>query len=168
MSRLPQTLVLTGVSGAGKSTVGRALAERTGAVLVDADDLHPAANVAKMAAGVPLTDEDREPWITRLAEEIRSRAERGERVVLACSALRRAHRAVLSSAADDVVVVHLEVSDAVLAQRLTDRRDHFMPVELLRSQLDDLEHPGPDRAVVVDGDAPVSDVVDEVVRRAAR
>jgi carbohydrate kinase (thermoresistant glucokinase family) len=168
MTRLPQTLVLTGVSGAGKSTVGRALAERTGAVLVDADDLHPEENVAKMAAGVPLTDDDREPWIARLADEIRLRAARGERLVLACSALRRAHRAVLSSAADDVVVVHLEVSDAVLARRLTERRDHFMPAELLRSQLHDLEHPGPDRAVVVDGDAPVADVVDEVVRRAAR
>lgn len=168
MSRLPQTLVLTGVSGAGKSTVGRVLAERTGAVLVDADDFHPAANVAKMAAGLPLTDDDREPWIARLAGEIRSRAERGERVVLACSALRRTHREILSSASDDVVFVHLEVSDAVLERRLVDRRGHFMPAELLRSQLDDLEHPGSDRAVVVDGNAPVADVVDEVMRRAAR
>lgn len=168
MVDLPQVLVVTGVSGSGKSTVSAALAERGGAVVLDADDLHPAANVAKMAAGRPLTDADREPWIDVLVAEIARRAARGERVVLACSALRRRHRQRLREAADDVVLVHLDVSVDELRHRLDGRTGHFMPAALLASQLAALELPDPERTVVVDGDAPLDDIVEEVVRRLSR
>ena len=168
MPDLPQTVVLAGVSGSGKSTVAEALAARTGAVLLDADDLHPAGNVAKMAAGVPLSDADREPWIDVVVAELQAHAARGDRVVLACSALRRQHRRRLGEATADVVIVLLDVSDGELQRRLAERADHFMPADLLDSQLDDLERPTSGRTVVVDGDAPVEDVVDEVLRRTAR
>lgn len=164
MTDAPQTLVLTGVSGAGKSTVGRALAERIDAVLLDADDFHPESNRRKMASGVPLSDEDREPWIATLAEELARRARAGERVVLACSALRRHHRVRLLDAAPDVVLVHLEVGPEELARRLGERTDHFMPADLLESQLADLEHPSAEHHAVVDGEAPVDAVVDEILR----
>lgn len=164
MTDAPQTLVLTGVSGAGKSTVGRALADRIDAVLLDADDFHPESNRRKMASGVPLTDDDREPWIATLAEELARRAQAGERVVLACSALRRHHRVQLIDAAPDVVLVHLEVGPEELARRLGERADHFMPAELLHSQLADLEHPSAEHHAVVDGEAPVDAVVDEILR----
>ena len=164
MTAVPQTLVLTGVSGAGKSTVGRALADRVGATLLDADDFHPAANRTKMADGVPLTDEDRDPWIAALAAELSRRAAAGERVVLACSALRRHHRARLIDAAPDVALVHLEVGPEELARRLAARTEHFMPADLLESQLADLEHPSGEHHAVVDGEAPVDEVVDEILR----
>lgn len=164
MTHVPQTLVLTGVSGAGKSTVGRALADRTGALLLDADDFHSEVGRRKMASGVPLDDADRDPWIERLAAELARRAAVGDRVVLACSALRRQHRARLVAAAPDVHVVHLEVGADELARRLASRSDHFMPAELLASQLEALEHPSHDQHAVVDGEAPVEDVVDEILR----
>lgn len=163
----PRTLVLTGVAGAGKSTVGRALAERVGAVLLDADDFHTDVARHKMANGIPLDDADRDPWITRLAEELGRRAAMGEQVVLACSALRRQHRSRLVEAAPDVAVVHLEVGREELARRLEGRAGHFMPAELLDSQLDALEHPGAEHHAVVDGEAPVDAVVDEILRIAA-
>jgi gluconokinase len=164
VTHVPQTLVLTGVAGAGKSTVGRALAERIDAVLLDADDFHSEAARQRMADGIPLGDAERDPWITRLADELAARAGSGERVVLACSALRREHRARLVGAAADVVIVHLEVGREELARRLAGRDDHFMPAELLESQLDSLEHPAAEHHAVVDGEAPVGMVVDEILR----
>lgn len=161
--RVPQTVVLTGVSGAGKSTVGRALADVISAELVDADDLHPNGNRDKMAAGEPLTDADRDPWIDRLVVELRRRADRGERVVLACSALRLAHRRRLTAAVDDPAVVHLRVTVDELARRLEARDGHFMPASLLQSQLDALEDPHADGALVVDGDQEVDAVVAEIL-----
>lgn len=164
MTHVPQTLVLTGVSGAGKSTVGRALAERIGATLLDADDFHSEAARRLMADGIPLGDAEREPWIARLVDELARRAESGERVVLACSALRRQHRAQLVVATSDVAIVHLEVGRDELARRLAGRHDHFMPAALLESQLESLEHPGAEHHAVVDGEAPISAVVDEILR----
>lgn len=164
MADPPQTLVLTGVSGAGKSTVGRALAHRIGAVLLDADDFHSDEARRRMAAGVPLGDAERDPWIARLVDEISHRAASGERVVLACSALRRQHRERLLGAAPEVVLVHLEVGREELARRLAGRVDHFMPAELLESQLDSLEHPSTEHHAVVDGEAPIDSVVDEILR----
>lgn len=164
MADVPQTLVLTGVSGSGKSTVGRALAERMGAVLIDADDFHTESARRKMAGGTPLDDVDRDPWVAGLADELARRAREGQRVVLACSALRRQHRNRLVAAAPGVVVVHLEVGPEELARRLVGRSGHFMPADLLASQLAALEHPGADHHAVVDGEAPVQDVVDEILR----
>lgn len=164
MVEVPQTLVLTGVSGAGKSTIGRALADRIGATLLDADDLHDEVARHKMARGVPLDDGDRDPWIGRLVDELGRREQAGERVVLACSALRRSHRTRLLGAASDVVFVHLEVSPEELSRRLHARSGHFMPPELLASQLESLEHPAAEHHAVVDAEAPIEDVVEEILR----
>lgn len=164
MHGLPQILVITGVAGSGKTTVARELATRTGAVPLDADDFHTAASIAKMAVGEPLADEDREPWIDALVAELGHRAARGERVVLACSALRRRHRLRLATAADDVVLVHLDVDPAELRRRLEERSGHFASADLLDSQLADLE-PSDGEVVIIDGDRAVHHVVDEALRR---
>ena len=159
----PPAVVITGVSGAGKSTVGQVLAQAMGARFVDGDDLHPPASVAKMASGEPLTDADREPWIDALVGELRAAARVGERVVLACSGLRSAHRRRLEAAVEGTVVVHLHVEPDVLARRLAARQGHFMPASLLQSQLAALEDPVLDGALVVDGAMPVSDVVEAII-----
>lgn len=153
-------IVVMGVSGSGKSTVAAALAARLGARYVDADDLHPPENVAKMAAGVPLTDEDRMPWLRAVA---RALAAEPAPVVIACSALRRAYRDVLRGAPesdDDVFFVQLDVAPDLLARRVGARPGHFMPASLLASQLATLESLTPDESgVVVDGAAPLDAVV---------
>ncbi|ANC30267.1 gluconokinase [Isoptericola dokdonensis] len=132
--------VVMGVAGCGKSTVGGLLAARLGVRFVDADDLHPAHNVATMAAGTPLTDADRLPWLARVADVLSQGADAGEPVVVACSALRRAYRdALRAGAGGDVAFVHLHGDRALLAERIAARADHFMPPALLDSQLATLE-----------------------------
>lgn len=146
-----------GPSGSGKSTVGVQLAAALGLRFVDADDLHPAANVAKMAAGMPLDDEDRMPWLDLVAATLR---ETPEGVVVACSALARRYRDRIRVGATDAVFVELRVPQTELARRM-DAREHFMPPSLLASQLQTLEHLEPDEpGIVVAGDLPLSDVVD--------
>lgn len=136
-------VVVCGVCGCGKTTVGEQLASELGGAFVDADPFHPAANKAKMAAGVPLTDEDRAGWLQALRGELESRAQRGEAtVVLACSALKRSYRDVLAMAAgvERVTFVQLRVSEAVAAARVTARKGHFLATSaLVRSQFDTLE-----------------------------
>ncbi len=154
-------VVVMGVSGSGKSTVGEALARRLGTRFVDADDLHPAANVEKMRSGIPLTDDDRWPWLDVVGEVLAAAAAPG--VVVACSALRRAYRDRLRAAAPDTVFVALEGDPAVLAERLGARRGHFMPATLLASQLATYESPvGDERAVR----CPIEGELDEVVAEA--
>jgi gluconokinase len=155
-------IVVMGPSGSGKSVVGLALAQRLGLPFVDADDLHPAANVAKMAAGVPLDDGDRMPWLDVVAAALRD-APGG--VVMACSALARRYRDRIrgGTTAPGVVFVELRVPRDELARRMGSR-EHFMPSSLLISQLQTLEHLEPDEAgVVVAGDPPLADVVDAAV-----
>ncbi len=150
-----------GVSGAGKTTTAMALASRLDAVFLDADDLHPAANVAKMAAGVALDDDDRAPWLRAVGEAVAA----AEHVVVACSALKHSYRDLLRDAAPDLVFVLLEPSDDELTRRLAAREGHFMPASLLRSQLATLEPLGRDEAgvtVAVSG-AGLDAVVDAVV-----
>jgi len=127
-----------GVSGSGKSTVGRMLAERLGATFLDADDFHPPANVAKMRAGVPLDDADRAPWLDLLATELASPA---GPIVLACSALKTAYRERLRRTAPDLVTIFLHGDPAIIRRRMEARGGHFMPATLLESQLRALEMP---------------------------
>ena len=137
-------LVVMGVSGSGKSTVAAAVAARTGALFLDADDFHPASNVAKMAAGTPLTDEDRRPWLAAVGDEIGRRTASGQTVVVACSALKRAYRDVLRERGGDVCFALLDGSPELLAERIGARAAHFMPATLLGSQLVALERLQPD------------------------
>ncbi len=151
-------VVLMGVSGVGKTTLGRRLASELGWSFLDADDFHPASNVAKMKSGVPLDDADREPWLASLAAAIRARLARGESAVLACSALKEAYRDRLR-VDPSVRFVHLTAAPELIRRRLEERRGHYFAPELLASQLEALEEPR--EALRVDvGEAP-----DAVVRR---
>src|SRR4051812_39079291 len=132
-------VVVMGVSGSGKSTVGTALARRLGWEFLDADDLHPPANVAKMRGGVPLTDDDRRPWLPPIRVEPRRRPHAGRDVVLACSALRRWHRDAIRASAPDARFVWLRGAYEAIDARLRARTAHFMPESLLRSQLETLD-----------------------------
>ncbi|WP_225412599.1 gluconokinase [Stigmatella hybrida] len=134
-------VILMGVSGAGKTTIGRLLAHTLGWRFLEGDDFHPPANVAKMHAGVPLTDEDREPWLETLRGVLAEAVARGENVVLACSALRARYRQVLSVDPAQVRWVYLRGAPSLIAQRLAARRGHFMPPSLLDSQFNVLEEP---------------------------
>jgi gluconokinase len=159
------TLVVMGVSGSGKTTVARLLAERLGWRFAEGDDFHPAANVAKMHAGHPLTDADRAPWLRDLAAWIGGCEREGTDVVLTCSALKRRYRDVLRDGHPSVRFVHVSVDAATLRQRLAHRRGHYMPASLLDSQLAALEPLQPDEpGVVCPGDGTPEDVVAEVLR----
>ena len=155
-----QAVVVMGVSGSGKTTVARELAEHLGWVFAEADEFHPPASVAKMASGVPLDDEDRWPWLADLRDWMDDRAADGQDVVLTCSALKRSYRDVLRGAAPRVRFLHLTADPAVLAQRMGSRSGHYMPASLLASQLAALQPLEADEdGVAVDVDAPVADVV---------
>jgi carbohydrate kinase (thermoresistant glucokinase family) len=159
-------VVVMGVSGSGKTTVACAVAERRGWRLLEGDAFHPAANVAKMHAGIPLTDDDRWPWLRAIAHEIDAMRARGENGVVACSALKRVYRDILIGERKDVVLLYLQGSKELIAARLAERKEHFMPPALLDSQFATLEEPGPDEHPVVVSIAPAPEmVVDEVLRR---
>lgn len=134
-------VVVMGVSGCGKTTVGRALAEKLNATFLDADDFHPVANVEKMRAGTPLNDEDRTPWLATLNRELRERSLCGEGVVLACSALKLRYRDAIGDELPHVNWIFLDGSIEVIAARMRTRADHYMPESLLRSQFEALERP---------------------------
>nr|WP_323379918.1 gluconokinase [Streptomyces alkaliphilus] len=142
-------VVVMGVSGCGKTTVARMLADRLGRPMAEGDSFHSAANVAKMSAGEPLDDSDREPWLRALREWISERAADGDSSVMACSALKRSYREVLRGARGcRVRFVHLEVDRGLLAERLDSRGEHFMTAALLDSQMETLEPPGPEEDAV--------------------
>jgi gluconokinase len=150
-----------GVSGAGKTAVGEFLAKRLGWPFVDGDDLHPASNVRKMTAGVPLTDEDRLPWLQSVRDAIAEHAGSGRSAVVACSALKRDYRKLLVEGQADTRLVYLRGTPAVLQRRLSDRSGHFFDPNLLASQLETMEEP--EDAFVVDIDVELEGVVDAVV-----
>ncbi len=137
-------IVVMGVSGCGKSTVGRLLAEHLGLDYIEGDELHPPENVARMAAGVALTDADRQGWLEALAERLSHAREQGLGLVVSCSALKRRYRDILRNGAPDVRFVHLHGAPALLAARMAARPGHYMPPSLLESQLATLELPGSD------------------------
>jgi gluconokinase len=154
-------IVVMGVSGCGKSTVGALLAERLGVPYAEADDFHPRANVAKMAAGHPLDDADRAPWLDAIAGWITEHGGRGG--VVSCSALKRRYRERLRTAAAQVFFLHLDGTPELIAGRLAARRRHFMPPALLRSQFDALEPLAADEPGVV---VPVDGGTPQIVERA--
>ncbi len=154
-------VVLMGVCGCGKTTVGRALAAKLEWRFLDADDFHPQANVAKMAHGVPLTDDDRWPWLDRVVAELKRHQLAGLHVVLACSALKQAYRDRLAQGGD-VRLVYLKGDAATIEPRLAGRSGHFMPASMLASQFAALEEPS--AAIIVDVAQPVAAQVAAIVR----
>ena len=166
MGDSPCALVIMGVSGSGKSTIAEALAKRLDWRFADGDKFHPASNVAKMSAGQPLTDEDRWPWLQAIADEIDRLCGKEQPVVVACSALKHAYRNVLVHGREDVRIVFLDGTEALIAGRLAARRGHFMPAGLLTSQFKTLEPPTADeRPVTVSIDATVEAIVDDIIRQ---
>lgn len=152
-------LVLMGVSGCGKTTVARRIAAAKGWAFQEGDALHPAANVAKMSAGTPLTDEDRWPWLRAIAGVIDGWLAEGRSGLVTCSALKRAYREVLIGPRQGVRLVYLRGDKALIAARLAARKNHFMPPGLLDSQFATLEEPGPEERPIVVDIAPPAEAV---------
>lgn len=160
----PPVLVVMGVAGAGKTTVGRELAARLGWAFEDGDDLHPPANIAKMKRGQPLDDADRAPYLVNVAAWIDRRAAAGEPGVVTCSALKRAYRVVLTEGRPFVRLIYLDGSLALIGERMAQRSGHFMPASLLASQFEALEPPGSDEhPIVVSADQSLEAQVGEIV-----
>ncbi len=147
-------IVVMGVSGSGKTTVGALLAGRLGWKFADADDFHPPANIEKMAAGTPLTDEDRWPWLAAIAAWIDAVRAADEHGIVTCSALKRRYREMLTGGRDDVHLVYLHGERALVAARQAARQGHFMPTSLLDSQFAALEPPGPEERPITVSIAP--------------
>lgn len=161
----PVVLVITGVSGAGKSTIGEMLAERLDWPFEEGDSLHPYTNVEKMAAGIPLTDEDRWPWLAHIADWVDNQLDSGQNGVITCSALKRSYRLLINRRGSGVEFVYLAVSKEELERRVEHREGHFMPASLLDSQLATLEPPTDgEPAIRVDADAIAPLVVDRLLR----
>ncbi len=162
----PLIVVVMGVSGSGKTTIGSLLAQRLECVYAEADQFHPKANIDKMHAGQPLTDEDRRPWLAAIAEWITENEAAGESAVVSCSALKRSYRDVLRDGHKHVRIAYLNTPESLLRERVEHRHGHFFPPELLDSQLATLELPTPDEHVInVVNTADPSTVVDEILSR---
>jgi gluconokinase len=157
-----------GVSGSGKSLIGAALARALGVEFVEGDDYHPAANVQRMSSGIPLTDDDRAGWLRALGVRIREAKDAGTGLVMTCSALKRSYRDVLRADAGELRFVFLRGPRSLIAERLANRRGHFMPPNLLESQFAALEEPSPDeQAWVCDISESPQELVANLVTRAS-
>lgn len=161
-----QLFVVMGVSGSGKTTVGRALAARLECPFYDGDNFHPAENVAKMASGTPLNDADRAPWLARLAELLAKHEARGETAVLACSALKQTYREQLR-VSPAVQFVYLAGSFDLIWQRMTERTEHYMKADMLRSQFATLEPPTSSDALCVAVDQNIDAIVAYILEEVA-
>jgi ribose 5-phosphate isomerase A len=161
----PPILVIMGISGSGKSTIAEILAARLGWTFQEGDNLHPEANVAKMHAGVPLTDEDRKPWLERVAAWIDGQRARKQPGIVTCSALKRSYRDIVIGDRPEVRLVYLRGGRDVIAEHLAGRHGHFMPPSLLQSQIDTLEEPGPDEdPLTVDVGPSAETVAEKIIR----
>ena len=159
---MTRRLVIMGVSGCGKSSVGAGLAARLGLNYRDGDDLHPPENVAKMRAGMPLTDGDRRPWLDRVGQDLLADAP----VIVGCSALKRVYRdRIRTAAGGPVTIVHLAGSQEVIAARMALRQGHYMPLSLLDSQFAALEPPAAEEAITVSIDQPLEAIVADILRQ---
>ena len=158
--------VVMGVSGCGKSSVGRMLAERTGGLFIDGDDFHPATNISRMAASIPLTNEDRWPWLDALNNQLKSHAQDARCLFLACSALRQSYRDRVGAGLPQLRFIYLRGSKELLLARMQRRQNHFMPATLLDSQFATLEEPRD--AIVVGVADPVPKIVEHVLDQIAQ
>lgn len=159
-------VVVMGVSGSGKTTVAQLLAATLGCQFLEGDSLHPPANVEKMRNGTPLDDDDRLPWLRRIAQAIDGWRDRGESGVVTCSALKRSYRDILIGGRSGVTLVYLKGARDLIQRRMAARHAHFMPLALLDSQFATLEEPAAaERAIVVDIDARPPEIAAEIVRR---
>jgi gluconokinase len=159
-------VVVAGVAGSGKTTVGKLLAERLGWAFADADTFHPAANVAKMRAGVPLTDADRRPWLAAIGAWIDDRVAAGQPAIVTCSALKRAYRDALLAGRDQVAMVFLVITEAQDEERVSSRSGHFFPERLVASQFAELEPPAADEPVLeIAAGRPAAQIADEIIVR---
>jgi gluconokinase len=156
-------IVVMGVSGSGKTTVGRGLAAALGWTFYEGDEAHPPDNLRKMAAGTPLTDADRLPWLRELRRLIESCLAAGEDAVLACSALKESYREILAGGLEGVCFVHLTGDPALIAERLEHRQGHFMKAGMLASQLAVIEPPADGISVEIEGS--LEEIVEEIRRR---
>ncbi len=162
----PEFIIVMGVAGCGKSTVAEGLSHTLGWPYKDGDEFHPPANVAKMAGGQPLNDDDRAPWLAAIAAWLDQHRKTGKNAIVTCSALKKAYRHALLNGHNDVAFVYLKGSEAVLTARITARKGHFMPPALLLSQLATLEEPGSDEpAVTVSIDAPPGTIEEDILAR---
>jgi carbohydrate kinase (thermoresistant glucokinase family) len=158
-------IVVMGVAGSGKSTIGTLLARQLDWAFADADSFHPASNVEKMSRGVPLTDDDRLPWLEAIATWMEGLRRNGQRGIVTCSALKRAYRKILVGGHADTRIVYLKGERELIASRMAARTGHFMPVGLLDSQFKTLEEPGPEEnPIVVAIDAPPQAMVDAILQ----
>ncbi len=162
MAKKPAPLVVVmGVSGCGKSTVGRLIAKRLASEFLEGDDLHPPRNLERMAAGIALTDHDRRDWLKAIAEQLADAHAARYGLIVSCSALKRSYRDQLRAASGDLAFVHIHGSDAVLEARMKSRTGHFMPPSLLASQLQTLEPPGTDeRCITLDAAWPAEQIAE--------
>ncbi|MCA0973017.1 gluconokinase [Halomonas denitrificans] len=168
LSTPPLSMLVMGVSGSGKSHIGRLLAERTGATFIDGDDYHSRDNIAKMSRGEPLNDEDRQGWLDTLAGLYREHRQTGQPLVIGCSALKRQYRDLLRAGAADLKILYLHGSQELLLSRLNSRGQHFFAGEhMLRNQLATLEMPGDDEAIRCDIESPPDAIIDRFISELA-
>lgn len=160
---MSSVIVMMGVSGSGKTVVGRTLARRLKCPFFDGDDFHPPENIAKMTRGIPLDDDDRRPWLVALRDLIDRYLSQDKTAVIACSALKQSYRRLLAQDNAGLAFVYLKGDFDLIWQRLSTREDHYMKAGMLRSQFDDLEEPSSGEALSVDANRPPNEIVDIIM-----